>query len=73
MGDTMNYSFSGELTDTEGDEMKTWLAETWRTLDDEEAEQDFLDYIMVMIKTQKTMKEIQSELNELGVDDSKSR
>jgi hypothetical protein len=68
-----NYSYSGDWSDEQSESMKKWLGDAWKNLDGSEAEPDFLEYMMVMIKNRKTMQEVLSELSDLGVADDKAR
>lgn len=45
----MDYHFKGELTEEQTKLLKSWLAECWLKLDEEEAADDFLVYILVGI------------------------
>eukprot|EP00598_Pedospumella_elongata_P001343 CAMPEP_0184974650 /NCGR_PEP_ID=MMETSP1098-20130426/6084_1 /TAXON_ID=89044 /ORGANISM="Spumella elongata, Strain CCAP 955/1" /LENGTH=543 /DNA_ID=CAMNT_0027497263 /DNA_START=21 /DNA_END=1652 /DNA_ORIENTATION=+ len=69
----LDYAHSLDWSESQVDAMKAWLSTTWMALEGDEPDQDFLEYIMVMIKTQKKMHELQAELKDLGVDEEKAR
>jgi hypothetical protein len=47
MEDILEYSYPMTWEDSQTEEMRGWLANTWAVLDGEEPDQDFLDYVMV--------------------------
>jgi hypothetical protein len=51
MADIMSYSYQAEWPESQTESMREWLASTWKTLDGNEPEQDFVEYIMVRCRT----------------------
>jgi hypothetical protein len=67
------YCFEGEWTDEDKVELKSFIAEKWQSIEAEEIDPDFEEYILLMIANKKTMAEISSEIVELGVEENKAK
>eukprot|EP01031_Cornospumella_fuschlensis_P039607 gene39607-48218_t len=67
-----DFKFQDDWTADVEKAVKGWLSDTYRKWENEEPDQEFLEYITVMIKNEKTVGEIRSELIELGTDETRA-
>ena len=68
-----SYSYTSPLTDEIKSQIIQWMKQKHLEMTHEEAEDLFIEYIIIMIGNGKSMEEISKELKELMGDDVKAR